>query len=152
MSFLTLKKLDPKNHIPLCFLIASRPEHRIRQAFKNSPGSLSFSITLDDTYQLDDDIRVFLQSTFDEIKRNHPSRAHLSASWSRPSWADILRLVNKSSGQFIFASTVAKSVNSHRHWLPDRLKIIFGQSDLLRGWEAGIQSPFDFAFTNQTTS
>ena len=115
-------------HFPLCFLIASRPEQNIRQAFsdQNSLGSLSFSIALDDTYQPDDDIRTFLQSTFEEIKRNHPSRAHFPRSW--PSSEDIHRLVMKSSGQFIFASTVAKYVNSHRHWPPDRLKIIFGQS------------------------
>ena len=115
--------------IPLCFLIASRPEEDIRQAFndQNSLGSLSFSIALDDTYQLDHDIRVFLQSTFDAIKQKHPSRAHLPTSW--PSSEDIRRLVEKSSGQFIFASTVAKYVNSHRHWPPDRLKIIFGQSE-----------------------
>ena len=102
-------------HIPLCFLIASRPEHDIRQAFndQNCLSPLSFSIALDDTYQPDDDIRVFLQSTFDEIKRNHPSRAHLPASW--PSWEDIGRLVRKSSGQFIFASTVAKYINSRHH-------------------------------------
>jgi hypothetical protein len=123
-------------HLPLCFLIASRPEHHIRQAFNNqsSLGSLSFSIALDDTYRPDDDIRVFLQSTFDEIKRNHPSRAHLPTSW--PSSEDIRRLVKKSSGQFIFASTVAKYVNSHRHWPPDRLKVIFGQS------EPGQETPF----------
>jgi len=116
-------------HIPLCFLIASRPEHDIRQVFNDQSGlgSLSFSIALDDNYQPDDDIRVFLQSTFDEIKRNHPSRSHLPASW--PSWEDIGWLVRKSSGQFIFASTVAKYVNSRRHWPPDRLKIIFGQSE-----------------------
>jgi hypothetical protein len=115
-------------HIPLCFLIASRPEQDIRQAFndQNGPGSLSFSIALDDTYQPDDDIQVFLQSTFDEIKQKHPSRAHLPASW--PSSEDIPRLVEKSSGQFIFAPTAAKYVNSRRHWPPDRLKIIFGQS------------------------
>jgi hypothetical protein len=123
-------------HIPLCFLIASRPEQDIRQAFndQNSLGSLSFSIALDDTYQPDDDIRVFLQSTFHEIKRKHPSRAHLPASW--PSLEDIRQLVEKSSGQFIFASTVAKYVTSHRHWPPDRLKIIFGQSKL------GQETPF----------
>jgi hypothetical protein len=114
--------------IPLCFLIASRPEHDIRQAFNDqiSLGTLSFSIALDDTYQPDHDIRVFLQSAFDEIKRNHPSKAHFPASW--PSSQDIRRLVEKSSGQFIFASTVVKYVNSHRHWPPDRLKIIFGRS------------------------
>jgi hypothetical protein len=49
---------------------------------------------------------------------------------------DIRWLVKKSSGQFIFASTVAKYVNSHRHWPPDRLKIIFGQSN------PGQETPF----------
>jgi len=123
-------------NIPLCFLIASRPEHDIRQAFndQNGLGLLSFSIALDDTYQPDDDIEVFLQSMFDEIKRNHPSRAHLPTPW--PSSEDIGRLVKKSSGQFIFASTVAKYVNSRRHWPPDRLKIILGQS------EPGQETPF----------
>jgi hypothetical protein len=123
-------------HIPLFFLIASRPEQDIRQSFndQNGLGSLSFSIALDDTYRPDDDIRVFLQSTFDDIKRNHPSRAHLPSSW--PSLEDIQQLVKKSSGQFIFASTVAKYVNSHRHWPPDRLNIIFGQS------KPGQETPF----------
>ena len=123
-------------HIPLWFLIASRPEQDIRQAFndRNSLGSLSCSIALDDTYQPDHDIQVFLQSTFDEIKRDHPSRAHLPITW--PSSEDIGRLVKKSSGQFIFASTVAKYINSNRRWPPDRLKIILGQS------EPGEETPF----------
>ena len=112
-------------HIPLFFIIASRPEQDIRQSF-NGLGSRSFSIALDDTYRPDDDIQVFLQSTFYEIKQNHPSRAHLPMSW--PSFEDTQRLVEKSSGQFIFASTVAKYVNSHRHWPPDRLNIILGKS------------------------
>ena len=126
------------NHlrIPLCFLVASRPEQDIRQAFndQNGLGSLSLSIALDDTYQPDDDIRTFLESTFDEIKRKHPSKAHFPESW--PSLEDVQRLVKKSSGQFLFASTVARYVNSHRHWPPDRLKIIFGQSD------PGQETPF----------
>ena len=123
-------------HIPLCFLIASRPEQHIGQAFndQNGLGSLTLSIALDDTYRPDRDIEVFLQSTFDEIKRNHPSRAHLPTSW--PSSEDIRRLVEKSSGQFIFASTVAKYVNSRRHWPPDRLNIIFGKS------KPGQEAPF----------
>jgi hypothetical protein len=123
-------------HIPLCFLIASRPEQHIREAFndQNSIGSRSFSIVLDDTYQPDDDIQVFLQSTFDEIKRKHPSKAYLPRLW--PSHQNIRRLVEKSSGQFIFASTVAKYVNSHRHWPPDRLQVIFGES------EPGQETPF----------
>ena len=122
--------------IPLCFLIASRPEQNIRQALndQHSLGSRSFSIALDDTYQPDVDIQVFLESAFDEIKRNHPLKAHFPPSW--PSSKDIRRLVDKSSGQFIFASTVEKYINSHRHWPPDRLKIIFGQLD------PGQETPF----------
>ncbi|KIM44126.1 hypothetical protein M413DRAFT_375318 [Hebeloma cylindrosporum] len=123
--------------IPLCFLIASRPEQHIREAFNDqsdSLGSLSFSIALDDTYEPDSDVQVFLQSAFDEIKRKHPSRAHLPTSW--PILEDIGRLVAKSSGQFIFASTVVKYVNSHRQWPPDRLKVIFGQS------KSGQETPF----------
>ena len=122
--------------IPLYFLIASRPEHDIRQVLndQNGLGSLSFSIALGDIYERDDDIQIFLQSTFDEIKRQHPSRTYLPASW--PSSEDIRWLVKKSSGQFIFASTVAKYVNSHRHWPPDRLGIIFGQSN------PGQETPF----------
>ena len=91
-------------------------------------GMHSFSVALDDTYQPDRDIEVFLQSTFDEIKQTHPAKAHLK-DW--PSLEDMRRLVAKSSGQFIFASTVAKYLNSesHRCWPPDRLKIIFGQSN-----------------------
>jgi hypothetical protein len=124
-------------HIPLFFLIASRPEQGIREAFNDQThnlGLLSFSIALDDAYQPNKDIQVFLQSKFDEINQKHPSRAHFPTSW--PSSEDIRRLVEKSSGQFIFASTVAKYVNSHRHWPPDRLKIIFGQS------KPGQETPF----------
>jgi hypothetical protein len=113
-------------HIPLCFLIASRPEQQIRQVFNDQNyglGSLSFTIALDDAYHPDDEIRVFLQSAFDEIKQHHPSKAQLPMSW--PSSEDIGKLVKKSSGQFIFASTVAKYVNSHHHWPPDRLKNYF---------------------------
>jgi len=121
-----VKNLD----IPLCFLITSRPEHHIREAFNDQThgiGLRSFSVALDDTYQPDRDIEVFLLSTFDAIKRKHPSRAHLPTNW--PSLEDIQCLVKKSSGQFIFASTVAKYLDSHRHWPPDRLEIIFGQSN-----------------------
>ena len=58
-----------------------------------------------------------------DIKQRHPSRTSLP-SW--PSKEDIERLVLRSSGQFIYASTVIKFIDSHRHWPPDRLKVISG--------------------------
>ncbi|KAF8955623.1 hypothetical protein BDZ97DRAFT_260466 [Flammula alnicola] len=113
--------------VPISFLVSSRAEHEIRQVF-NSPLMRSFmtGMPLDNSYEPDADIRVFLKSKFTEIKENHPSRAYLPPEW--PSTKDIDHLVEKSSGQFIYASTVMKYVES-RHNLPvHRLKVVLGLS------------------------
>lgn len=111
--------------IPLIFLIASRPEQHLRDCFEDKNlGLLTTRLVLDDKYHPDSDIGIFLASTFQDIKETHPSRAHLAQSW--PIEEDIDRLVEKSSGQFIYASTVMKFLYSPRHWPPDRLAIIFG--------------------------
>ena len=113
-----------KYNVPFFFLIASRPEQKIREAFNESAmGRLTVRLALDDKYLPDKDIRTFLVSKFQDIKRRHPSGASLPL-W--PSKNDIERLVQKSSGQFIYASTVIKFIDSHRHWPPDMLDIIFG--------------------------
>lgn len=112
------------NHsIPFSFILASRPEQYIRDAFDGTLlDSLTTRLVLDNKYHPDNDIRTFLQSRFRDIKDRHPSRAHLPASW--PSREEVQRLIEKSSGQFIFASTVIKFIDSHQHWPPDRLNII----------------------------
>jgi hypothetical protein len=114
------------NHsIPFSFILASRPEQHIREAFNGKLlSSLTTRLVLDDKYHPDDDIRTLLQSKFRNIKDRHP---YLPSSW--PEDEDVERLVQKSSGQFIYASTVIKFIDSHRHWPPDRLNIIFGISD-----------------------
>ena len=109
--------------IPFSFILASRPEQYIREAFDGTLlGSLTTRLVLDNKYHPDHDIRTFLLSTFQDIKDRHPSRAHLPASW--PSREDVQRLIEKSSGQFIYASTVIKFIDSHKHWPPDRLNIV----------------------------
>ena len=111
--------------VPLIFLIASRPEQHLRDCFEDKTlGPLTTRLVLDNKYHPDSDIRVFLQSKFQDIRETHSSRAHLPQSW--PLEEDIDRLVEKSSGQFIYASTVMKFLYSPRHWPPDRLAIIFG--------------------------
>jgi hypothetical protein len=115
-----------QHNLPFSFLIASRPEQKIREAFDESTmGLLTMRLVLDDKYLPDEDIRAFLVSRFQDIKQRHPSRTNPSLS-SWPSEKDIERLVARSSGQFIYASTVIKFIDSHRHWPPDRLNIIFG--------------------------
>jgi len=113
--------------VPLFVLIASRPEAIIRDAF-NEPflSSSTMRIVLDDTYHPDADIRLFLKSRFQDIIRKHPRLQQLQPSW--PSDVDIELLVQKSSGQFIYASTAMKYLDVFSHWPPDRLDIIFGLS------------------------
>ena len=86
--------------------------------------SITTTLALDDSYLPDADIKLFLEANFDVIKRDHPLRHQLPGSW--PSSLEIDHIVRKSSGQFIYASTVMKYVESSRHWPTDRLEIIFG--------------------------
>ncbi|PPQ96090.1 hypothetical protein CVT26_004722 [Gymnopilus dilepis] len=111
--------------VPLYFLIASRPEQHIREAFADDPLlTLTVPLNLDDSYQPDADIKRFLESKFGDIRRKHPQKLYLPIPW--PTEEDLTNLVNKSSGQFIYASTVAKYVESKKHSPPERLQIVFG--------------------------
>jgi len=110
-----------KSHgFPICFLITSRPEHHIHESFHTEPlSSMTTFFPLDNSYFPDNDIQVFLRSRFDEIKREH----HIPVSW--PSEMVIKRLVQQSSGQFIYASTVVNYVKSPQHRPTERLNNIF---------------------------
>ena len=61
---------------------------------------------------------------FYEIKSTHRLRAYIPPQWPLP---DVLnQLIRKSSGQFIYASTVIHYVSSIRHKPTDRLDIVLG--------------------------
>jgi hypothetical protein len=64
--------------------------------------------------------------SFKTLKDSHVLRSLLPATW--PTTEDIDTLVQKSSGQFIYAATVVKFVKSPRHRPDEQLKIIFGIS------------------------
>ncbi|KAF9475290.1 hypothetical protein BDN70DRAFT_956939 [Pholiota conissans] len=91
----------------IIFLIASRREPQIETAFgrKHVTGILR-TIPLDELspVQTSSDIRSYLTDKFDEIKKTHPRREYLSADW--PPKLSIEKIVDKSSGQFIYASVV----------------------------------------------
>jgi hypothetical protein len=111
--------------IPMFFLIASRPEPHIRGFFTAEPmASITTTLALDDSYLPNADIKVFLETKLNAIKRDHPLNCQLPESW--PSTVDVDYLVRKSSGQFIYASTVMKYLESPRHWPTKRLEVIFG--------------------------
>jgi hypothetical protein len=112
-------------HLPLLIFIASRPEHHLIHSF--STGSLPgfyTTLALDDTYKPDDDIRLFLADNFRQVKSTHPMKRYLDPSW--PSEDVLKSLVQKSSGQFIYASTVVTYISSIRHRPADRLNVVLG--------------------------
>ncbi|KAF8172129.1 hypothetical protein BJ912DRAFT_105163 [Pholiota molesta] len=114
--------------IPLIFLVASRPEYIIRQTFNREPlQSLMQGLALDEHYKPDDDICIFLFAKFGEIRELHPSGNTLPVPW--PSQEDIDYLLRKASGQFIYASTVMKYIDSPRRNPTKQLKIVLGLAD-----------------------
>ncbi|PPQ87780.1 LOW QUALITY PROTEIN: hypothetical protein CVT25_008824 [Psilocybe cyanescens] len=114
-----------RSDLPFRLLIASRPEYHLITPFSVAPlHTLTFRLALDDTYQPDKDIWIYLIDSFRNIRETHIMRAHLPDSW--PSKKDITELVEKSSGQFIYADTVIRYVSSPRYNPLDRLKVIQG--------------------------
>ncbi|KAF8965084.1 hypothetical protein BDZ97DRAFT_2000841 [Flammula alnicola] len=112
-------------HIPLIFLVASRPEQDISFTFGSEKLSQFLTrLALDNTFRRDDDIQLFLEESFNEIKATHPRRALIPPLWPSSGTIDIL--VRKASGQFIYAATVIKFTSSIRHRPTDRLEIILG--------------------------
>ena len=105
---------------PLYFLIASRPHTNIRYAFSsNSFRYIIHTLPLEHDYQSIKDIRHYLTSSFKEIRSKH---IYLPSSW--PKADDIEVLVEKSSGQFIYAATVIRYIARGHHGHEKRLDIV----------------------------
>ena len=100
-------------------LIASRPEVHLQSTFNSSSVQPHLSrLALSDEYSPEEDIYLFLKDSFDKIRREHPLASYIPSPWPSP---DILReLIQKSSGQFIFASTSVKYIGGDPHQLPHR--------------------------------
>ncbi|KDR81215.1 hypothetical protein GALMADRAFT_91866 [Galerina marginata CBS 339.88] len=114
-----------RQSLPLIFLIVSRPEVDITSSF-NSPSAASIwtGLALDDSYYPSADIRLFLHEKFGEIKQTHRLANFIPPSWPTEDMTETI--VERSSGQFIYASTVVKFVASARHRPMDRLEIVLG--------------------------
>jgi hypothetical protein len=86
--------------------------------------SATTRIALDESYLPDRDIELFLTEKFQQITSTHRMHAYIPPLWPTP---EVLKqLVEKSSGQFIYASTVINYVSSIRHKPHDRLDIVVG--------------------------
>ncbi|TEB30700.1 hypothetical protein FA13DRAFT_527798 [Coprinellus micaceus] len=94
---------------PFRIVVASRPERVIRNFFSTYANHATKENFLDEKYDPDPDITLFLVPRFAEFRR----RYRLPLSW--PSEKDIQRLVNTASGQFIYAATVVRFLEGGSH-------------------------------------
>jgi len=111
--------------LPLRFLIASRPEPHICQAidklrseFTKDPVS---TIDLKEDALVRGDLHHYFRVKFQEARVMHPE---LPAEW--PGADVITQLVDKASGQFIYATTIMLYIMSPYYSSDDRLAIIRG--------------------------
>ncbi|KAF9552518.1 hypothetical protein CPC08DRAFT_646798, partial [Agrocybe pediades] len=89
------------------FLVCSRPESHLNSAFGSSCiVSILHIVFLDDNYSALEDIQVYLEDKFKQIKQEHVFKDALPDPWPAPGMVD--DLVDKSSGQFIYAATIIR--------------------------------------------
>ena len=113
-------------NLPIIFLVVSRPEQDLVALFNSNRllTSIHRRLALDDAYEPDSDIYLFLSDKFKEIKETHPLRSTIPVTW--PTEQSLENIVRKSSGQFIYAATVVRFVESTRHRPTKGLEIILG--------------------------
>ena len=97
--------------LPLRFLIGSRPESHLRASFDlEFLYKITQRVVLDETFNPGRDIRMFLQDGFAKISAENSILSHVEQPWPREGIIDLL--VQRSSGQFIYAATVLKFVGA----------------------------------------
>ena len=100
-------------------IISSRPEVYLQTTFNSSSVRPRLTrLPLSDEYAPEEDIRQFLKDSFERIRHEHPLASYIPSSW--PSSNILHELTEKSSGQFIFASTTVKYIGGNPHQLPHR--------------------------------
>ncbi|KAF7377502.1 NACHT domain-containing protein [Mycena sanguinolenta] len=119
--------------LPLRFFVTSRPESRIREVFTGALQGVHFGINIEQSFI---DVEKYLLDEFARIHReHHETMAAIPFPWPVPQV--VKSLVQKSSGYFIYASTVIKFVDDKDFRPTERLKVI-----IMGTREANDKSPF----------
>jgi len=116
--------MDP--NVPIRFIIASRPEYQICDMFNKEPFfSRTRRLVLDKGYNTAADIERYLRDKFEGIYLgNIDIMPDTQNPW--PMKGDLRELVWRASGQFIYAATVIKFIDSDTDFRTpeEKLKII----------------------------
>ena len=111
------------------FFITGRPEPRIRTGFRLpllEPLTQIFLLHEVESISVDNDIRLYLTQRFTTIAKQR-SDLDLPNPW--PCDSELTALTKKSSGLFIFASTLVRFIGSEHHEPKDRLQLVLSQAN-----------------------
>jgi len=129
--FAQITRLVHTHDLPLRFLIVSRPEFHLREAFEElNQANIANILSLYGDYQASNDISSYLQSEFSKIcgaERHRNVMRFVPRPW--PSGDIIQRLVRKSEGYFIYVSTVIKFIDEEQFSPTARLEQVLGTSN-----------------------
>ncbi|KAJ2911413.1 hypothetical protein MD484_g9000, partial [Candolleomyces efflorescens] len=115
LQALQVASSDPS--FPFRILIASRPERVFRNFFdpENTPTPFAHKLDLHEQYNADADITLFLEAQFNRLRRHYG----FAPSW--PPTGTIQKLVENASGQFVYAATVIRLLDTTHREPPEAL-------------------------------
>ncbi|KJA29530.1 hypothetical protein HYPSUDRAFT_221092 [Hypholoma sublateritium FD-334 SS-4] len=101
-----------KHAFPMIAFFGSRAENQLCTEFRSRElADILLQLALDTDYRADEDIRRFLNDSFERIKITHPFGDELRRkNW--PAQADVDEIMIKASGQFIYASVILKFIST----------------------------------------
>ena len=111
------------------FFITGRPEPRIRSGFRLpllQPLTYIFLLHTVESASVNNDIQLYLTQRLTAIAKQR-SDLHLPNPW--PCGDEIEILTKKSSGLFIFASTLVRFIESERHEPNERLQLVLSDTN-----------------------
>ncbi|KAJ6456908.1 hypothetical protein C8R45DRAFT_568744 [Mycena sanguinolenta] len=119
-AILRVIRNSSSNHtFPFRFIVASRPEPHIREVFDSSYFGPYRPFNVEQSF---DDVRKYLRDEFARIHRTHDTMRKLPRPW--PSDDVLEKLVEKSSGHFIYASTIIKFIDDKNYRPTERLAVV----------------------------
>jgi hypothetical protein len=111
--------------LALQFLVVSRPEPHIHEIFTGSLNKLHCPLNVNQSFA---DVRKYLLNEFARIhQEHHATMAMVPGPW--PSLEIIKDLVHKSSGYFIYASTIMKFIDDKKFRPTERLAVVMGMAE-----------------------
>jgi len=114
---------------PVKFFITGRPEPRIRTGFRLpllEPLTQIFLLHKVEPSAVDSDIQLYLSQRLTAIAKQR-SDLQLPDPW--PHKSEIITLTKKSSGLFIFASTLVRFIGSEYHEPTERLQLVISEAN-----------------------